>query len=162
MNANRRVIGTRLAGLESVLAAILGIFAGGCASGGGLGRDTQTSPSANATVTEAWRDAQKVSAQGEGRSSAMGSGDSMQPVYGPTSVMVITPIAYADLKPGMNVAYMNERGVKVVHKLVSKDKEGWRIVGLNNERIDRELVTPRNLVGVIYASFNYSEETPPN
>jgi hypothetical protein len=50
--------------------------------------------------------------------------------------------------------------VRVVHRLVIKLADGWRIMGLNNDRIDDELVTPQNLIGVIYASFNYDADEP--
>ena len=60
----------------------------------------------------------------------------------------------------MIVAYLNVRGVRVVHRLVEKVEGGWRVLGLNNARIDNELVTPKNLLGVVYASFNYDSDEP--
>ena len=84
----------------------------------------------------------------------------MAPVYGDNTLLVINPINYADLKPGMTVAYVNSQGLRVVHKLVSKTKGGWFVAGINNTRIDEDLVTPQNLIGVIYASFHYTDEEP--
>jgi hypothetical protein len=48
-----------------------------------------------------------------------------------------------------------------VHRLVEKREGGWRVMGLNNERVDTDLVTQKNLLGVIYASFNYDSEAAP-
>jgi len=85
----------------------------------------------------------------------------MQPVFGEDTLLVINPIAYDDLRPGMTVAYRNRRGVRVVHRLVVKLADGWRIMGLNNDRVDDAVVTRENLIGVIYASFNYDTDEPP-
>jgi len=34
-------------------------------------------------------------------------------------------------------------------------------MGLNNDRVDDAVVTRENLIGVIYASFNYDTDEPP-
>jgi hypothetical protein len=57
---------------------------------------------------------------------------------------------------------VNRDGIRIVHRLVEKVAGGWRVRGLNNEEVDAELVTRKNLIGVIYASFNYEREEPPN
>ena len=118
-------------------------------------------PTANVKVDEAWNDAKLVAAREPGGMPVMGSGSSMQPVYGDNTMLVIKPIAYDQLQAGMSVAYLNRRGARVVHRLVERTPDGWRVQGLNNERADAELVTRRNLIGVIYASFNYEDEPPP-
>ena len=59
------------------------------------------------------------------------------------------------------MAYRNQRGVRVVHRLVVKLADGWRIIGINNDRVDDDVVTRENLIGVIYASFNYDTDEPP-
>jgi hypothetical protein len=123
-------------------------------------RAPAVSPSVDVNVDQAWSDAKAVAARGSGRMPAVGTGTSMQPVYGDNTLLVISPIAYEQLRPGMIVAYRNRRGVRVVHRLVIKLADGWRIMGLNNDRIDDELVTPQNLIGVIYASFNYDADEP--
>jgi hypothetical protein len=92
---------------------------------------------------------------------AVGTGSSMQPVYGDETLLVINPIAYDDLRPGMTVAYRNQRGVRVVHRLVVRLADGWRIMGLNNDRVDEDVVTRENLIGVVYASFNYDKDESP-
>jgi hypothetical protein len=124
-------------------------------------REPAVSPSADVPVDQAWHDAKAVAARGPGRMPAVGTGTSMQPVFGEDTLLVISPIAYDDLRPGMTVAYRNRRGVRVVHRLVVKLADGWRIMGLNNDRVDDALVTRENLIGVVYASFNYDTDEPP-
>ena len=110
-------------------------------------------PATDVGRVEAWRDAERVASSGEGRVTVVGSGESMRPIYGENTVLVITKIAYADLKPGMQVAYINAAGRRVVHVLLKPDARGWRVQGLNNAEEDRERVTSYNLIGVVYASF---------
>jgi len=98
-----------------------------------------------------------VASMGEGRASAAGSGGSMQPVFGDNTMIVISKIAFEELKPGMTVAYMNHRGHQVVHQIIEKEASGWRVQGLNNEVEDLDHVTRDNLLGVIYASFAAEE-----
>jgi hypothetical protein len=140
--------------------AVLTLCAG-CSTVPEAPRESAVPPSADVNVNQAWRDAKTVAARGPGRMPAMGTGASMQPVYGEDTLLVINPIAFDQLKPGMIVAYRNRRGVRVVHRLVVKLADGWRILGLNNDRVDDDLVTPENLIGVIYASFNYDADEPP-
>jgi hypothetical protein len=133
----------------------------GCAGGPDAVPAAGVSPSADVTVDQAWHDAKVVAARGKGRMPAVGSGSSMQPVYGDDTLLVISPIAYDDLRPGMTVAYCNQRGVRVVHRLVVKLADGWRIVGINNDRVDDDVVTRKNLIGVVYATFNYDTDEAP-
>ena len=114
-------------------------------------------PSTNTTRVQAWKDAELVAGMGEGRVSAAGSGGSMQPVFGSNTMVVISKIAYDDLKAGMTVAYLNRKGHQVVHQILEKKSRGWRVQGLNNETEDLDFVTRENLLGVIYASFAAEE-----
>ena len=114
-------------------------------------------PTANVSVDQAWADAKMVAARGPGRIPVMGTGISMQPVYGDNTLLVISPIPYNQLRGGMTVAYRNSQGARVVHRLVEEMDGGWKVMGLNNAAVDGELVTRRNLIGVIYASFNYQD-----
>jgi hypothetical protein len=115
-------------------------------------------PTANVTKIQAWHDAEMLSNRGAGRSPAAGAGSSMLPVYGDNTMLVISTVPYDTLQAGMTVAYRNLRGVEVVHKLIEKTYRGWRVEGLNNEEADFELVTPQNLIGVVYATLNYGDD----
>ena len=112
-------------------------------------------PSANVGKLQAWNDAEMLAQRAEGRSAAVGAGNSMLPIYGDNTMLVINAVPYDTLRLGMTVAYRNSRGVEVVHKLIGKEARGWRVAGLNNEEADAELVTPYNLIGVVYATLNY-------
>jgi hypothetical protein len=85
----------------------------------------------------------------------------MKPVYGENTILVISKIAFEDLKPAMNVVYTNKRGKLVVHQVVSREAAGWRVQGINNAKEDRERVTRENLMGVVYASLSYTDEKQP-
>jgi len=82
----------------------------------------------------------------------------MNPVYGENTMLVVHPIEYAQLQVGMTVVYQSRTGHRVAHQLIAKEKGGWRAQGLNNANQDAELVTPENLIGVVYASI--VSETP--
>lgn len=138
-------------------ALLLGVFCGGCASPAVVVEQpaAKAVPSTDVGRMQAWKDAESVTARDENRVTVIGAGNSMLPVYGEGTVLVLHKIAYAELETGMQVAYINEAGHQVVHVLVSYDagRRGWRVRGLNNEDEDRERVTPYNLIGVVYASF---------
>lgn len=110
-------------------------------------------PSTDVNKIEAWRDAESVSERETDRATVIGTGDSMRPIYGDRTVLVLSKIDYTELKAGMQVAYLNQRDQRVVHVLVKRDAWGWRVKGLNNDNEDQERVTPGNLIGVVYASF---------
>ncbi|WP_309384806.1 S24/S26 family peptidase [Cerasicoccus frondis] len=94
-----------------------------------------------------------VERQQEGRVSAPAEGASMQPLYANNTYLVITPIAYSELQPGMLIAYRNLSGRRVVHRLVEMEDGYWTAQGINNEFEDADYVTPHNLIGVVYGSF---------
>jgi hypothetical protein len=121
-------------------------------------REPPVPPTANVGIDQAWNDAKMVAARAPGRIPVVGTGSSMQPVFGDNTMLVISPIAYDQLRAGMTVAYLNGAGERVVHRLVEKVDGGWRAMGLNNAQPDDEFVTRKNLLGVVYASFNYGDE----
>lgn len=114
-------------------------------------------PSTDVGRSQAWKDAEQVVGRDEERISVIGSGDSMRPIYGENTVLVLTKIDYRDLKPGMQVGYVNKAGRRIVHVLLAQDPRGWKVQGLNNEIVDEERVTRFNLIGVVYASFATDE-----
>lgn len=137
----------------SVLSSAL--LASGCASTRPEPDRDVRSPSSPVATDDAWQDAKELARGDTGRSAAMGTGESMQPLYGENTILVISPIAFEKLRAGMSVAYVNSRGQRVVHRLLRREKGGWRVIGLNNAEVDEDRVTPANLLGVIYATFNH-------
>ena len=114
-------------------------------------------PSANVKKVQAWKDAEMLARRDEGRAALVGGGGSMKPVYGDNTMLVVAPITFADLQAGMTVVYTNRLGRRVAHQLLSPTRRGWRVQGLNNQAEDAELVTPENLIGVVYASLATEE-----
>ncbi len=138
-----------------IMIVVLLVILSGCAGGSEGSLVSKAVPATDVGRMQAWDDAERVVALGEGRLTMIGTGKSMQPVYGEGTVLVLTKIDFADLKPGMQVAYVNDDGRQVLHVLIAYDPErlGWKVRGLNNESEDRARVTSSNLVGVVYASF---------
>lgn len=116
-------------------------------------RGNEGAPVSGVSSREAIAAARVTQMGSEGRMTATGSGGSMAPVYGDNTLLVIHPVDYADLEPGMIVAYRSSRGTNVVHRLVRRESSGWVAEGINNPREDTERVTESNLVGVVYATF---------
>jgi hypothetical protein len=115
-------------------------------------------PSSDVRRVKAWQDAELVASQDSSSSAAVGRGESMAPVFGDNTMLVFTQIPFEDLEPGMLVAYRNERGMQVVHRLVERTSRGaWRAQGINNPGEDRERVTRANYLGVVYASMVHEE-----
>jgi phage repressor protein C with HTH and peptisase S24 domain len=93
---------------------------------------------------------------------AQGLGNSMQPVYGNNTTFLITPIAWDDLRAGMNVAYRDPFGDQIVHTLLYERDGSWVVQGVNNDAPDKYHVTRQNLIGVVYGSFQSDQpaQTP--
>lgn len=158
MNSGRKGFGARrCAGFVS--AAGLAVWLAGmsgCASGTGADATRAGSippPSVAVAKNQAWRDAEALAALDPARLTVIGSGESMKPVYGENTVLVLQKVPFDSLTGGMNVAYRNQSGRVVLHRLVSREGRGWRVRGLNNEAEDVERVLPENLLGIVYAAF---------
>ncbi|MFI5357448.1 MAG: hypothetical protein ACHQ4G_08950 [Opitutales bacterium] len=105
------------------------------------------------------RTAEAAAAHLAGAQAFRGAGDSMEPVYASGTAIVVTPCDYTELRPGMSVVYVNHDGRGVAHALVGKTRDGWIAQGVNNPDEDTDLVTARNLVGVITQAYA-SSDTP--
>lgn len=80
-------------------------------------------------------------------------GVSMLPTYREGTIFLVAPTKWEDLKTGDVVAYRNSAGTIMVHRLIHDYGHSWLVQGDNNAEADREVVTPENLVGVMYTSF---------
>lgn len=132
-------------------ASLLGLaWATGCESGGTGTGGPPPPPTSATTVRQAVIAAHSVQKADDGRTTLLGGGRSMMPLYGTNTVLVYAPIAYTDLEEGMVVAYTNGKGVVVTHRLVKKGLKGWIAMGDNNHALDDDYVTAENLIGVVY------------
>ncbi|MDP0500403.1 MAG: S24/S26 family peptidase [Verrucomicrobiota bacterium JB022] len=129
------------------LPAIALLALAGCETTGSQATPPPTSPT---TVRQAIVAAKRVEQGGEGRSSVLGGGTSMMPLYGEDTVIVYAPIAFEDLEAEMVVAYRNAQNKIVTHRLLKRSPKGWIAMGDNNRTLDDEYVTPDNLIGVVY------------
>jgi len=94
-----------------------------------------------------------------GAEAFVGAGDSMEPIYASGTAIVVMPCDFSLLRPGMSVVYVNQDGRGVAHALVSETRAGWVAQGVNNPERDPDLVTARNLVGIITQAYA-SSDTP--
>ncbi len=103
--------------------------------------------------TEAWQRAGALVEQLPGVFVLVGSGESMQPLYAPGTILVMQQCAYDKLLRGQTALYRSKQHKVVAHLLVAKARDGWRAQGLNNHIHDMEPVCADNLVGVVIAAF---------
>jgi hypothetical protein len=99
--------------------------------------------------------AEEAAAHVRGGQAFRGLGESMEPLYTSGTAIVVTPVDFTKLRKGMQVLYVNHDGFGVAHVLVGDLPGGWIAQGVGNKSEDEDLVTSRNLVGVItqvYAS----------
>lgn len=82
-----------------------------------------------------------------------GIGESMEPLYATNTAIVVTPIAYDDVKKGMTVVYVKSNGRRVAHSVVGETRGGYLVQGVNNDEPDAEVVNEKNLIGVITAAY---------
>jgi hypothetical protein len=128
----------------------------GCAEP--VSRPQTAAPSTHVSRREVWHDAELLAGLEPGRDVLVGAGDSMAPVYGDGTILVIRPVAFNELREGMTVVYLNSEGRRVAHRLVQHEERGWRARGLNNPELDDELITPQNLLGQVYASLAHEPD----
>ena len=103
------------------------------------------------------RTAEAAAANVTGAQAFLGAGESMEPIYASGTAIVVTPCDYSNLRPGMSVVYVNHDGRGVAHTLVEKLGNGWIAQGVNNPEQDADLVTARNLVGLITQAYASSD-----
>ncbi len=104
--------------------------------------------------TDAWQQAGALAEMTPSAFVLVGSGQSMQPLYAPGTILVMQLCAYDQLQPGQTALYHNKAGKVVAHVLVTRARDGWRATGLNNRIHDMEPVLPENLVGIVIAAFS--------
>jgi len=78
---------------------------------------------------------------------------SMKPTLDENSVVAIESVPFEKLRQGDIIIYRSADGVPVVHRLYQQIHGRWLVLGDNNASIDREAVTPDNIIGRVCAIF---------
>ena len=104
-------------------------------------------------VREAWRMAESIAAKRAACDVMIGSGGSMLPLYPDRTVLVVEKQDMSQLRPGMTVVFIGDRGRPVAHVLVEKTFRGWRARGLANDENDDTLIRAHNYIGTVVRAF---------
>ena len=144
----------------SMAAVVLGgawMF-GGCAAGPQARAEkrpaTVLSPTAEWVAPRAaWRMAEAFVREHPGCEVLVGSGDSMLPLYRDGTVLVVKPVAMADLRRSMTAVFIGDRGRPVAHVLTEKTSRGWRAMGVGNRERDTTSVRYDNLIGDVIRAY---------
>ncbi len=99
------------------------------------------------------KQAERAAAAIPGAEAFWGVGDSMEPLYASHTAVVVAPVRFCDLQEGMTVVYLNREGRLVAHSLTGDVPRGWIAQGINSDNEDEDLVTSRNLIGVIVQAY---------
>jgi hypothetical protein len=86
-----------------------------------------------------------------------GVGSSMEPLFATRTAIVVSPCDFSDLRRGMMVLYRDPDGWGIAHVLVENLPNGWTAQGVNCPEEDPNLVTPKNIVGVVTHAYASSE-----
>lgn len=116
-------------------------------------------PGSGLPFTEVLSDAQHLAALNKDWSVYMVKGESMEPLFGSNSVLVVDHSDFSLLRPGMMVVYKDAAGDFVAHRLIEHTANGWTVMGQNNEKQDPGLVTSDNFHGVVFCMLHYKEGT---
>ena len=103
--------------------------------------------------------AEKMAAQIKDAIAFRGIGQSMEPLYAPNTAVVVAPIRYDDIKKGMTVVYVKRSGRHVAHAVIGETRGGYLVQGINNDEADAEVVTERNLIGVVVQAYASADTT---
>ena len=85
---------------------------------------------------------------------AIGSGDSMLPIYQDHDVIILERPALSKLKFGQTVVFISENGVPVAHLLVNHTSRGWSTRGLSNSAVDPETLSEGRYMGVAVKAYH--------
>ena len=85
-----------------------------------------------------------------------GTGDSMRPLYGENTVLLLERTPLGQLRAGMTVVYAGASGRRVAHVLVRLTSAGWSVQGLNNPEPDDIRITADNYIGTVVGAYQLS------
>lgn len=82
-----------------------------------------------------------------------GLGGSMLPLYPDRTILIVRRLPMSELRSGMTVVFVGDRGRPVAHTLQKRTLWGWKVKGLANAEADRTLVKDRNYLGTVIRAF---------
>jgi signal peptidase I len=103
--------------------------------------------------------AQRTAEAAGGRVFTIAPTGSMKPTLDENSVVAVETVVFGQLRKGDIIIYRNSAGVPIVHRLYEQGNGSWFVLGDNNTAVDREAVTPANLLGRVCAIF-YTSSGP--
>ncbi len=116
-------------------------------------------PQSSVSFRKALADAESVAALNAGWSVMKAAGDSMNPHFGDSSLLLVDQVSFERLQSGMIVVYRDAQGDLVGHRLIEKTANGWVARAANSTKNDPVCVTAQNFVGVVFGALHYSPET---
>ena len=102
---------------------------------------------------DAWRLAESFAASRPGCEPLVGRGDSMLPLYRDRTVLVVEAMKMWQLRGGMTVVYIGDKGRPVAHILIRRTPRGWIAMGAGNRRPDETWVTSGNYLGTVVKAY---------
>jgi hypothetical protein len=105
---------------------------------------------------DAWTLAEAFVAAHPGSEILVGSGNSMLPLYPDRTVLVVQSMDMSNLKRGMTVVFIGDKGRPVAHALIEKTPAGWIAMGSGNTEPDRTRVQHQNYIGTVVRAFSPS------
>ncbi len=63
-----------------------------------------------------------------------------------------------ELKPGDIILYQNSRGNYILHRIMKKEENGFRTMGDSCITADEELITPKEVIGVVQKIYRNGKE----
>jgi signal peptidase I len=119
-------------------------------------------PQSNLSRENALMMAQRTAEAARGKVFTIAPTGSMKPTLDENSIVTIETVAFGQLRQGDIVIYRNSSGEPIVHRLYERSNGFWLVLGDNNPSVDREAVTPANLLGRVCAIFYTSSGQPGN
>lgn len=132
--------------LGGLLLGVALLLLGGCAT-------EPLAPQSSLSRENAIAIAQQTADKLGGRVFTIAPTGSMKPTLDENSVVAVETVKFDELRAGDIVIYRDRAGLPIVHRLHQKSGDRWIVLGDNNSSVDRETVTPANLVGRVCAIF---------
>lgn len=107
----------------------------------------------SASAGRVWREAEAFAATLPHGDVHVGRGDSMLPLFPDRTVIVVQKTPLSELRAGMTVVFVGDRGRPVAHTLVACSAGGWIAKGLGNREEDNTRVRRSNYIGQVIRAY---------